>query len=198
MTLVALRRLEDGDQAKKINEKIRELEQKLEEKKLEERTSESSYTINLDDSGNMKGLLVRFLHESNLIQSTSPKIRMSGANLRKVELSDAPIQETNLESAWLTGGNLTNTNLTGVILNNASLQQVKLENTILRGAQLINTDLRNTIIKGDLDLTNANLHNACINEKVKYVKTNISQDTLRNLGARLTDNPLSISCKDIQ
>ena len=128
----------------------------------------------LDNDGDSKGFIVIFLYESNLIklqalskpdkvtQSESNKQvssvinLLSGADLRKVQLSKKDLWRVNLKGAILR-----NANLNRAILKDANLRNANLRNADLRNADLRNADLRNA------NLRNADLTGACYNGKTK-------------------------------
>jgi hypothetical protein len=121
--------------------------------------------------GERKGLLVRFLYESNLIGAPpdiAPIIDLSGA-----DLSDANLEDVRLIDADLRGANLSRANLHGAILHLAALRNANLndadltgadpEGAILRGINLGDADWDSNLEGANLsnaDLTDADLSNA--------------------------------------
>ena len=111
-----------------------------------------------------KGLVLRFLHEADLICKGNPIIllkgtdlrwaNLSGANLRSVNLSGANLYSTNLFDA-----NLSDSDLSNVILNEAILFNTDLRNTDLSNAYLNDTDLRTSDFRGT-NLRGASLKDA--------------------------------------
>ena len=93
--------------------------------------------------------LVKFLFESNLINSENPAIPLAQADLSEVNLSGADLEGVNLR---------------GVNLSRASLAEIKLKSADLGGAYLISTDLNDANLKeanlGEVSLMNANLTGA--------------------------------------
>jgi len=110
---------------------------------------------------NRKGLLVRFLYESKLIDKRDPVIDLSGANLSEADLtgadlSNADLSRANLYKACLIWANLTGTNLTGAYLRDANLSA-----SFLWGGDLSEADLTGAwLIKATL--SNAHLERATV------------------------------------
>lgn len=130
--------------------------------------------------GLRKGAVVRFLHESGLIQGKNPVINMwqadlSGAMLRGVKLSEADIRDgatltyahlskANLSGAILTDADLSLVDMQDAILNHADLRRANLKWTGMDRAKLIFTDLRGANLWGAW-LDDVNLTNAQVTEK---------------------------------
>ncbi|MBE8965701.1 pentapeptide repeat-containing protein [Nostocales cyanobacterium LEGE 12452] len=112
-------------------------------------------------NGEYKGHLIRFLHESNLIQGqilfegvknkdgaieckpiTIKVIKLSGANINDIKLKDASLPLIELEGAYLNKADLSNAGLEGANLKNAKLQNSNLKLAKLQPAKRENLDLR--------------------------------------------------------
>jgi uncharacterized protein YjbI with pentapeptide repeats len=127
----------------------------------------------LDNDGESKAEIVRFLHEAKLVQlsnssssqddlnssiCSSPQtlVNLCGSNLKNVQLQEAWLWRVNLKGAILWDANF----------SKANLKEADLKGTDMKSAKLINADLRST------DLTNANLDSAdltgaCYNRETK-------------------------------
>ncbi len=157
-------------------------------------------------NGEYKGHLIRFVHESNLIQGqilfegvknkdgeivknkdgaikckpiTIKVINLSGANINDVKLKDASLPLIELEGAYLNKADLSNAGLEGANLKNAKLQNANLKFAKLQPAKRKNLDLRPFDDKGM----------KCVNaDKLKDLEqkpTNLQDADLR--GANLQD-----------
>jgi uncharacterized protein YjbI with pentapeptide repeats len=74
-----------------------------------------------------KRSVLQFLYESDLIKNLRPVfIELSGADLRKANLSFAILSKVNLYGAILDRANLTEANLSGAILSGANLSRANL------------------------------------------------------------------------
>ena len=118
-----------------------------------------------------KGIVVRFLYESNLIQGDTPIVSLAEANLRKADLSLAFLSLASLGGADLNGANLNGANLSKADLSGADLKGAN-----LNGANLSKADLSGAFLNG-ADLSEANLSEANLSEanlsKVVYTKDTI-------------------------
>ena len=98
--LIALRRLDDKVEIEQSvdlpKEKIAQLKDVLRK---------------YNDAGELKGLLVRFLYESELLIGVDPIVNLSGANITRVNLNYAPLPDIDLKGAWLTWGKFLNADL---------------------------------------------------------------------------------------
>jgi uncharacterized protein YjbI with pentapeptide repeats len=119
--------------------------------------------------GTRKGILLRFLRESDLIIKDRTVIDLSGAILSGADLRGANLRETNLSGADLSEADLREAdlrkaNLRRARLNRARLSMAKLAEAILKEADLREADLREASLGGaDLggaDLTGARLNRA--------------------------------------
>ena len=91
--------------------------------------------------GRRRGMVVRFLKESALIEG-KPIIDLNRANLERADLERADLQGANLERANLQGANLINANLKAANLINADLKAANLERADLEGTIMINAALQ--------------------------------------------------------
>ena len=150
--------------------------------------------------GAHKGILLRFLHEADLIKTRAiidlhdanlrgadlSKAKLSGADLSGADLSGADLSEadlsqanlsgavmivTNLNGANLNGTNLTAANLTEVAANGTHLSRANLSQADLHGANLESADLSGASLAG------ANLAGAIVID-VNLSQANLSQSTL--------------------
>jgi hypothetical protein len=104
-----------------------------------------------------KRILLRFLHESGLIDKDKPVVSLSIANLSKADLkganlSGANLSRANLTRADLSGAELVWANLSGAYLNGADLREAYLREANLRGAYL-----RGAYLRGARGITNKQL-----------------------------------------
>jgi uncharacterized protein YjbI with pentapeptide repeats len=125
-----------------------------------------------------KGILLRFLHESNLIRKGNRVIDLFGADLSDADLSQADLRgadlrgvnlfNANLSEADLRGSDLRETDLRRAMLFRASLHQSLIVQGDLRQANLIRADLRQADLRqADLrqaDLIRANMRQADLRE----------------------------------
>ena len=119
--------------------------------------------------GERKGLLLRFLHESELIgewrapaaEPKNPIIDLRKADLSKANLFGADLSGADLNWADLSGADLRGANLSGVNLGCANLNRAYLNPAYLGGAYLTEADLT------DADLTDA----AITDEQLAQAKT---------------------------
>ena len=124
-------------------------------------------------NGERKGLIIRFLYQSNLIQKGRPHIDLSGADLSNADLSGTDLGENRdrtfmsyltLSEDHLAGVNLTNANLTEAKLSEANLVMANLTQANMTAANLIFADMRCTTLTGaciqDANLMGSNLSSA--------------------------------------
>jgi len=123
--------------------------QKKSEQKADEQKKSEQKVNTYDDR---KGLVVRFLLESQLIQSSSsgktPIIKLEPANLSYADLEHADLTHANLR-----GVDMSHTLIHGF------LKEANLSNTTFREADLIKADFTRANLK-EADFTNANLKEA--------------------------------------
>lgn len=158
--------------------------------------------------GMRKGMLLRFLKESELIdvqregqEDENPIVDLFGADLRNADLLAAE-----LGSVYFVGTNLRDANLRGALLVRADLMGAHLEgadltNAYLRGALLVHAHLRDAYLEGaDLTsalLTDADLEDANL-EDANLELTNLEGANLKNadlgganlIGAQVSDEQL--------
>jgi Pentapeptide repeats (8 copies) len=97
-----------------------------------------------------KGVVVRFLHDAELLAVNQPPIvTLSGANLLQADLHKA-----NLFRAKLRGADLTEADLSNASLTEADLTEAGLNNANLTGADLSNANLTEAL---QLHLVGSNL-----------------------------------------
>ncbi|MGD1856243.1 MAG: pentapeptide repeat-containing protein [Leptolyngbyaceae cyanobacterium] len=116
-----------------------------------------------DDSGKLKGELVRFLYEARLLTRANANDDrdglLRGADLVRVVLNDAPMPNANLRRAWISGGQFQKANLNGSNLQGAELDNANFEGAILERVDLSWTNLKNANLSS-VNLTNADLRSA--------------------------------------
>ena len=102
-------------------------------------TSALTALRSLDGTG--KGRLLRFLSENELIKANQPKVLLSGADLRKIDLEDAWLPDANLQGAYILNGKLIHTNLTRVNLRGAVLTGTNFTDANLMGTNFTGANL---------------------------------------------------------
>ena len=125
--------------------------------------------------GNRKGSVLRFLHESGLIDKDKRIIDLSFADLRNANLSLANLSQTDLRGACLFKAHLSEANLRKANLSETNLDEANVAS--LSQANLSQANL------SEADLSGAKLYDADLNQ------ANLSQATLS--GAKLYDADLS-------
>jgi hypothetical protein len=117
--------------------------------------------------GMRKGLVLRFLFESNLINKRNVIVDMADADLSGAILFEAILVNTNLIGTDLRKADLRRVNLIGANLTKADLRGANLQGANLRGANLIGANLT----KADLrraDLYGADLNGVEYDERTKF------------------------------
>ena len=114
------------------------------------RANTLAVSIRLEDNRILKGLLLQFLYDTELI-----KCRATDLNCLRI----VSLDKVNLENAQLIDSNFANANLSGVNFTNAKLRNSALVNTDLSYAKLLGAELRNANLN-QADLTFARLNNA--------------------------------------
>lgn len=154
----------------------------------------------LDGDGDSKGFIVLFLYESNLIklqnseddkqtQSESNKQvssginLLSGADLRKVQLSNKDLWRVNLKGAILRNANL----------SDAILKDADLRNTDLKDANLRNADLRSADLTGSV-LKSRELIDACYNDETKIDFNELKPDPRPHMRKVLPQEDKNFKC----
>jgi hypothetical protein len=130
-----------------------------------------------------KGLVVRFLYESELIDK-DPIIDLTGSELYKAELRKANLRETNLSGAMLYKADFTGADLSGADLSGADLSRAHLLVARLREARLNGADLTGARLNG-VDLENADLTDAKISDEQLATAKSLNAKSLQ--GATLPD-----------
>ena len=147
--------------------------------------------------GKRKGLLLRFLHESNLILKHRASIDLQGADFRGADLNGAILDSVSLRAVDLSGANLAIVNLNGADLRKADLSGADLSGSDLRATELNEANLTRALLsvadlrEGNLsgaDLIGANLAGADL-QGTNLSGANLSGANLR--GANLTGANLS-------
>ena len=92
--------------------------------------------------GGRKGNVLRFLHESSLLEKDKPIILLHGADLRFVDLSFADFSGVDLSGVDLSGANFMGANLGGAVLIGANLSNANLNSASLNDTRLIGVVLR--------------------------------------------------------
>jgi uncharacterized protein YjbI with pentapeptide repeats len=122
------------------------------------------------DKGELKGLLIRYLYDSELIFHDpslvkSPIVTLGGADINKVVLKDAWLKKINLKGTWLNYGDFRNAFLAESNLSEAKLEKANFHSANLRGAELESANLSNADLRfanlTDAKLTKAKLDGAC-------------------------------------
>ncbi|MDJ0705733.1 MAG: pentapeptide repeat-containing protein [Leptolyngbyaceae cyanobacterium MO_188.B28] len=134
-----------------------------------------------NDSGKLKGELVRFLYASRLLtgvnEENSEASLLRGADLTRVVLSSAHLPDINLRRAWISWGQLDHANLQGSDLRGADLYAADLQKTNLAGANLGWSDLREANLRG-ANLYAADLRQANLME-INFGGANLQEANLR-------------------
>lgn len=143
--------------------------------------------------GVRKGVLLRFLYESDLITGDRPNIDLSDADFSKADLAEASLSNANLvkvnlvkahlEMAHLNNAHLQEALLIETDLEAAELKAANLEGAMLVGANLMNSDLR------EANLTGATLAGASL-QLALLGQANLERTHLE--GANLTDATVSL------
>lgn len=134
------------------------------------------------DRGELKGLLIRYLYDAELIFHDSapvrpkpPIVNLAGANINKAVLENAWLRKINLKGTWLQYANFKETNLVNANLSeaklhkanfySANLESANLESANLKDANLKDADLRGADLRfaklQNADLSNTKLTGAC-------------------------------------
>ncbi len=88
----------------------------------------------LDDE--RKAAVLRFLHDCELIDKSSPIVALGNADLGGARLSTADLHDANLRGAYLSGAHLTGADLRGADLREADLRSAYMSGAKLSGADL--------------------------------------------------------------
>lgn len=172
-TIIALKRLDDTRQDDRSESDF--LEQSMRnalnlpgESASDNGTDENRQLAELsgfDDSGKLKGELVRFLYEAQLLDGRNSAVSevglLGGADLVRVILNGAPMPEANFKRAWMRQGQFVEANLTRSDLRGAELSKANFQNATLSGANIGWANLQKANLMG-ADLSFANLESADI------------------------------------
>lgn len=149
--------------------------------------------------GGRKGMLVRFLKESGLIDKSDDKsdviVNLYGADLTDAYLFKADLREVYLAGTDLTGSNLwgaylTKSDLTSATLSDADLSHAVVIEAVLARAKLNNANLVKAFLL-NADLEGANLIKANLSEtRLIHAKLTGADFT----GAKFNDVDLSGAC----
>lgn len=121
--------------------------------------------------GKRKGFVLLFLKEAKLIERENPIIKLEGADLNDIYLSNTDLSEislrnTNLQKAKMMNVSLYFSDLSGVDLSGADLQNSAFWRTNLFHSKLVGANLQNSDLRAasfyKADLSNANLLEAYI------------------------------------
>jgi uncharacterized protein YjbI with pentapeptide repeats len=128
-----------------------------------------------------RGSIIRFLHDSQLISTPHPVIRLSGANLtraylRGADLNKADLQGVGLSEADLSGATLVKVDLSGANLSDAHLNYATLVEADLSGANLSGADLQG-----------AGLERADVSRAFGITNEDLERKTFRLNGATMPD-----------
>jgi hypothetical protein len=162
-----------------------------------------------DDADDLKGNLVRFLYESNLLDQREPVSignaedgepisLVSGADLRRINLSFQPLSQANLRKAYMGWSNLrearlNEANLAGVDLQYADLRNASLISAQLKHANLNYADLRGTNLT-DAEIYDVTLVGACYDRHTQ----GLNEINPVRYGMRyLTDEDSEKTCQEI-
>ena len=113
--------------------------------------------------GARKGLVVKFLYESNLINNGKPVVGLARADLRSSDLGGLYLSRCDMSGANLSQADLWHTDLSESSLVDAILVGADLYYTDLRDADLSGADLHLAVIH-DADLAGVNLAGAKVTE----------------------------------
>jgi uncharacterized protein YjbI with pentapeptide repeats len=101
--------------------------------------------------GTRRTVVVKFLHESGLIDQDNRIVALDGADLSYTDLSNLDLQKANLNGVNLSNSNLTNTDLRKASLSGVDFSNANLSETLFCDAKLDHSNL------SGLDLTKTNL-----------------------------------------
>jgi uncharacterized protein YjbI with pentapeptide repeats len=126
-------------------------------------------------NGDRKGLLLQFLHDSQLIRTPNATINLGRADLRNAVLDNATLNTAMLNGAdfsdaSLQFANLGNSNLNGALFQNADLESAFMGNTVAWGGYFRHANLSQANLSGaDLRfaiLSYASLEGARLNNTI--------------------------------
>lgn len=126
--------------------------------------------VNENQANERKGVLIKFLMESNLITTPNSPIVLKRCDLSDADFSAAYLGAANLTAANFMGAHLKNANFSDAILTNASLDVANLSGANLSGAKLTNATLSTANLSGakliGADLSNADFSNANLSKAI--------------------------------
>jgi len=148
--------------------------------------------------GNRKGRVVQFLYEASLIDREQPVVSLSDVRLHGADLSHLDLSEANLSGAKLKDANLSSADLSDADLSGAKLKDADLHFSSISGANMSGTYLNSAnlsetdSIEADLsgaDLSGAKLSGAFLRDvdlrETYLIETNLSDTDLSD--ANLSD-----------
>lgn len=137
------------------------------------------------EDGRRKASVLRFLYEAGLIKGSRPIIELTGADLRKADLSKTFLAEAALFNTDLEGAVFFAAILTGIDLQGADLFRAILSQADLPGANLVAADLSESLILYT-DLSGATLFQASL-RKANLIGANLSNANLSRADLRGAD-----------
>lgn len=135
--------------------------------------------------GERKGLLLRFLHESELIDKKEAIVELSQADLTGADLSKADLPHANLRGAVLSEGVLSRAKLREANLSKTDLTKADLLAADLTDADLTEADLSGADLRGAV-LSKAHLQGAKLRE-AKLLRTDLTEADLFGADLRGAD-----------
>ncbi len=151
------------------------------------RANTQAVSIRLEDNRKLRGLLLQFLYDTELIKCRSKDDCVSTVDLSNMNLENAKLIGGYLGGANLSGANLSNAKFKDVLLVDSDLSYAKLvgsklKNVNLNQANLSFAKLNNADLSGaDLsmaNLTNANLTGAKLNKKTTLLFATFCNTTM--------------------
>jgi hypothetical protein len=178
-TLIALRRLDPGDESKDEKDNESKVEMgvlnglltalnRLNPLKTDDTSKDDTSKV---DTGKLKGLLIRYLYDARLIgyykfdekgrEPVPGVMDLDSANINKVVLEDAWLAGIDLPNTWLKEANFKNANLSGATLAGAHLINADFTKANFANADFTNADLRFAKFNDPKNLNIAKLEGAC-------------------------------------
>lgn len=150
--------------------------------------------VNENQANERKGVLIKFLMESNLITTSNSPIVLKRCDLSDADFSAAYLGAANLTAANFMGAHLKNANFSDAILTNASLDVANLSGANLSGAKLTNATLSTANLSGakliGADLSNADFSNANLSN-ANLSNANLSKAILLATDLRTTNGTIT-------
>lgn len=171
----------------------------------------------LEDNGELKGEVIRFLHEAKLVKLSEKEFfKFKGIKIYKdtidkleygssrevpcppprtiVDLCGANLKNVKLKDAWLWRINLKETLLSKADFSNTNFKEADLSKADLTEATLINADLRDADLTG-AKLQGADLRGACYTEKTKIDDS--KKEVMKKISSEISEKSnLNFICKD--